>query len=96
MINYPVDKVSVLVANVLSGPDTKVNKDWAQVIDQAVGKGKVVIGYVRTGYLGVSNQAFTTMLGSGDLADWVAQIEHDVDLWYRYEHYSFFSFPLNS
>jgi hypothetical protein len=39
-----------------------------------------VLGYVRTGYLGVSQQAFTTRLGSGALADWTAQIEQDVNM----------------
>jgi hypothetical protein len=35
MINYNSDMVSVLVANVLNGPDTNVNKDWAKVINRA-------------------------------------------------------------
>lgn len=37
---------------------------------------------MRTGYLGVSQQQFTTRLGSTNLADWTAQIERDVDMWY--------------
>lgn len=82
-IRYPADKVSVLVANVLNGPDSKVNDAWATVINAAHGQGKTVIGYVRTGYLGVSKQKFKTMLGSTDLADWIAQIEADVETWYR-------------
>lgn len=37
----------------------------------------------RPGYLGVSQQQFQTRLGSTDLADWVSQIQSDVDLWYQ-------------
>lgn len=83
MLSYDKSKVSVLVANIMNGPDTTTNNDWAKVINQAVASGKRVIGYVRTGYLGVSHQKFKTRLGSIDLADWVAQIERDVDLWYK-------------
>jgi hypothetical protein len=39
MIAYPSNKVSVLVANVLNGPDTTVNEDWAKVIDRAHASG---------------------------------------------------------
>jgi hypothetical protein len=83
MIAYPSSKVSVLVANVLNGPDTTVNEDWAKVIDRAHTSGKRILGYVRTGYLGQSQQAFETRLGSTDLANWVSQIQTDVDLWYQ-------------
>ncbi|TVY84131.1 hypothetical protein LSUE1_G002188 [Lachnellula suecica] len=82
MINYPAKKMSVLIANVMNGPDTVVDPSWANVISAASSNGKTVIGYVRTGYLGVSQQGFTTRLGSKNLADWTAQIETDVDLWY--------------
>jgi hypothetical protein len=83
MLDYPNDKVSVLVANVNNGPDTTVNTFWQGVIERTAAKGKRMIGYVRTGYLGVSQQKFETRLGSTDLADWVAQIESDVDSWYQ-------------
>ncbi|PYH81051.1 fibronectin type III domain protein [Aspergillus uvarum CBS 121591] len=82
MIDYTSDKVSVLVANVLNGPDTTVNEDWEKVILRANAAGKRVLGYMRTGYLGVSNDHFQTRLGSADLADWVLQIQTDIDLWY--------------
>ncbi|KAL3457245.1 Spherulation-specific family 4-domain-containing protein [Aspergillus heterothallicus] len=42
-----------------------------------------IISYVRTGYLGVSQQGFTTRLGSRDLVDWASQIEQDIDKWYE-------------
>jgi len=73
----------MLVANVVNGPDSTVNKDWEKIIKQVSGQGKRVLGYVRTGYLGVSYQGYKTRLGSTDLADWASQIETDVDLWYQ-------------
>jgi hypothetical protein len=53
----------ILVANVLNGPDTALNTGWNDVITRGVASGKTVLGYVRTGYLGVSQQQFTTRLG---------------------------------
>ena len=83
MLSYSNDKVSLLVANVINGPGAIVQKDWEGVIARANSKGKRIIGYVRTGYLGASWQKFETRLGSTDLADWTMQIQQDVDLWYR-------------
>ncbi|KAH9207251.1 Spherulation-specific family 4-domain-containing protein, partial [Leptodontidium sp. 2 PMI_412] len=83
LISYPSNKLSILVANVLNGPDYVVDEGWRNVIQQATNSGKTVIGYVRTGYLGVSSQQFKTRLGSGDLADWASQIEQDVDKWFE-------------
>ncbi|KAF2223372.1 Spherulation-specific family 4-domain-containing protein [Elsinoe ampelina] len=83
LISYDTNKVSVLVANVLNGPDYIVDSSWASVIQQAAASGKTVIGYVRTGYLGVSQQRFKTRLGSSNLADWASQIEQDVDKWFE-------------
>jgi hypothetical protein len=79
----PSDKVSVLVANVVNGPDSTTNPGWTDIIPKATASGKTVIGYVRTGYLGVSFQKFTTRLGSSKTSDWIAQIQEDVDQWYR-------------
>ncbi|KAH9214725.1 hypothetical protein DL95DRAFT_502878 [Leptodontidium sp. 2 PMI_412] len=67
LISYDSNKLSILVANVLNGPDYV----------QAANSGKTVIGYVRTAYLGVSQQQFKTSLGSGNLADWTLQMEQD-------------------
>lgn len=83
LIDYPTEKLSILVANVVNGPDVAPDHNWASVIEEAPFRGKMVIGYVRTGYLGISQQQFKTRLGSGKLSDWVAQIERDVDLWYE-------------
>ncbi|KAJ5475502.1 hypothetical protein N7539_007789 [Penicillium diatomitis] len=82
LVGYSPKKMPILVANVMNGPDSAVDSDWTDVITRAAGSGKTVLGYVRTGYLGVSQQKFVTRLGSGDLADWTAQIEEDVDMWY--------------
>jgi hypothetical protein len=83
LISYDSSKLSILVANVLNGPDSKADTAWGSVIEKAAGSGKTVIGYVRTGYLGVSVHKFKTRLGSGDLADWASQIEQDVDKWFE-------------
>lgn len=91
MIAYPADKVSVLIANVYNGPGTEKAKSWASIIANATSHGKTVIGYVRTGYLGLSapsgkfgDKPFKTQLGSSEIVDWIAQIQTDVDTWYRY------------
>jgi len=83
LIAFPSDKVSILVANVVNGPDSSINAGWKDVLPRATASGKTVLGYVRTGYLGVSFQKFTTRLGSSKTADWVAQIQEDVDQWYK-------------
>lgn len=82
LVKYDHGKIPILVANVVNGPDSTVDNSWTKVIDQGSASGKTVLGYVRTGYLGVSTQKFVTRLGSGDLADWTAQIEEDIDMWY--------------
>jgi hypothetical protein len=82
LIASPTNKVSLVVANVLNGPDSAVNSDWAKTIKNAQAQQKRVLGYVRTGYLSKSTQHFPTRLGSTDLADWIAQIEQDVNGWY--------------
>lgn len=66
-----------------AGADYAVDKDWKSVIDQAASQGKKILGYVRTGYLGLSQQQFTTRLGSHDLVDWASQIEQDIDKWFE-------------
>ena len=82
LIASPTSKVSIVVANVLNGPDSSVNSDWAATISAAQGQQKRVLGYVRTGYLGLSVQRFRTRLGSTEVADWIAQIEQDINGWY--------------
>jgi hypothetical protein len=67
----------------VNGPDSTVDSDWTDAIQRASASGKIVLGYVRTGYLGISVQQFTTRLSSHDTSNWVAQIEEDVDMWYN-------------
>ena len=76
------DKVGVLVANVMNGPGNSGDTDWGDLINRGYAKGKTVIGYVRTGYLGVSDKPFQTRLGSTSIEDWTSQILTDVELWY--------------
>ena len=86
LIEAPSSKVSVLVVNVLNGPDHQRNAQWADVIQRAHASGKRVIGYVPTGYLGqvdAGEKAFRTRLGSTEVADWIAQVQHDVAAWYE-------------
>lgn len=83
LISYDSSKLSILVANVLNSPNHVIDESWASVIQQAASSGKTVIGYVRTGYLGVSDKSFKTRLGSDNLADWASQIEQDVDKWFK-------------
>lgn len=82
LIGYSDHRMPILIANVVNGPDSSKDTNWADVISRGSSSGKIVLGYVRTGYLGVSIQKFKTRLGSGDLADWTAQIEEDIDMWY--------------
>jgi hypothetical protein len=87
LLTMDSNKVSFLVANVLNGPDSQVNQYWKDAIISAKGTGKKIIGYVRTGYLGLSgtpeNPQYKTRLGSSRISDWVAQIEEDVEMWYK-------------
>jgi hypothetical protein len=79
-------KVTLLVANVLNGPNNVENTDWTNVIRDVKASGKKIIGYVRTGYLGVpadTEFVFKTRLGSRALSDWIAQIEEDIEMWYK-------------
>ncbi|KAF2127044.1 hypothetical protein P153DRAFT_368397 [Dothidotthia symphoricarpi CBS 119687] len=78
----PNAKGTVLVANVDNGPTSTVNTMWKTTIANAAASNKRVLGYVRTGYLSLSSQVYTTRNGSTDLADWLVQIESDVDAWY--------------
>lgn len=84
LIGYDSTKISVLIADIQDGGlDTKTDVNWNQLINAANSSGKRVIGYIDTGYLGQSEQLLTTRLGSNEPADWLSQIESDVDQWYR-------------
>jgi len=80
LIGSPTSKLGVVVANVLNGPGSTAVAGWTDAIDRAHASGKKVLGYVDTGYLGLTGR--TTRLGSTATADWVAQIEQDINAWY--------------
>ena len=84
LIDYPTEKVSVLVANVATGPDTEVNIPWRTAIHDATVSRKCVLGYVRIGFFskGKNDLKLSTRLNADELPDWIAQIERDVDAWY--------------
>ena len=88
LIDASSSKVGVVIANVLNGPTYQKDQQWADVIHRAHDSGKKVLGYVDTGYLGQSNYGpgygLPTRLGSTEPADWIAQIEQDVNLWYSF------------
>ncbi|KAJ5383098.1 hypothetical protein N7517_001009 [Penicillium concentricum] len=44
----------ILVANLVNRPDSAVDSDWQGVITRGAGSSKIVLGYVRTGYLGTA------------------------------------------
>jgi hypothetical protein len=80
LIGAPSEKAGITVANVLNGPDFRRKPIWTDVMARAHGSGKRVLGYVDTGYLGLTGQK--TRLGSSDPADWIAQAEQDINVWY--------------
>jgi hypothetical protein len=80
LVGSSSDKVGVAVANVLNGPGSETVAAWTGVINRTHASGKRVLGYVDTGYLGQTG--LTTRLGSTSTADWVAQIEQDINAWY--------------
>jgi hypothetical protein len=82
VIGAQSSKVGVAIANVLNGPTYQKDENWADVIHRAHASGKRVLGYVDTGCLGQTG--LLTRLGSAAATDWIAQIEQDVNLWYRF------------
>jgi hypothetical protein len=83
LIASPSGKAGVIVANVANGPDFVTKGMWTDVMSRAHNSGKRVLGYVDTGYMGLTGQ--TTRLGSSRSADWIVQIEQieqDINRWY--------------
>jgi hypothetical protein len=81
LIGSDSNKVGIVVANVANGPDFETKPMWTDVMSRAHGSGKRVLGYVDTGYMGLTGQ--TTRLGSSRSADWIVQIEQDINRWYQ-------------
>jgi hypothetical protein len=80
LINSSSGKVGIAVANVLNGPDNVRKEEWANVISRAHNSGKRVLGYVDTGYMGLTGQR--TRLGLTGPENWMAQIQQDSHMWY--------------
>lgn len=82
LMNSAPGTVGIGVANVINGPDYLPFANWASVIQGAHAAGIRMIGYVDTGYLGTTGQR--TRLGSTAVADWISQIERDINAWYAF------------
>lgn len=73
--------VALVVANVADGPGLFREKAWALALREVRAAGSHIVGYVDTGYLGLTGQR--TRLGSTFIDAWIEQILHDIDSWYR-------------
>jgi hypothetical protein len=73
--------VALVVANVADGPGVFREKPWALALRDVRATGSHVVGYVDTGYLGLTG--LRTRLGSTFIDAWIEQILHDIDSWYR-------------
>lgn len=73
--------VGIAIANVVNGPGTSVDSNWATAIQNAHNAGVKVLGYVDTGYFGITGRL--TRLRDTSTAAWLAQVEIDVNAWYR-------------
>src|SRR4249919_115075 len=72
--------VELVVANVCDGPGLVREEQWADALRGARAAGSHVVGYVDTGYLGLTGLG--TRLGSTFIDDWIEQILDDVTTWY--------------
>ncbi|GIJ48224.1 hypothetical protein Val02_51100 [Virgisporangium aliadipatigenens] len=71
----------IVVANPFSGPGKTRDPAYAAAISAARANGVRVLGYVPTGYLGTTGRQ--TRLGETTAAAWSAQVQQDVETWYR-------------
>jgi hypothetical protein len=72
---------ALVVANVADGPGLVREKSWAIALHDVRAAGSQVVGYVDTGYLGLTG--LRTWLGSTLIDDWLEQILHDITTWYH-------------
>ncbi len=72
---------ALVVANVADGPGLVRERSWAVAMHDVRAAGSHVVGYVDTGYLGLTG--LRTWLGSTFIDDWIEQILNDVNTWYR-------------
>lgn len=74
-------EVGLVVANVSDGPGIVREERWASAFGGVRSTGSEVVGYVDTGYLGLTG--LRTQRGSTLLDDWLEQILREVGTWYR-------------
>jgi chitodextrinase len=79
-----VPAVGLVVANINNGPGADVSREWASAAEATRRAGVTVLGYVDTGYLGIGGHTTRPPSPSVDSRAWKAQIENDVDTWYRF------------
>ncbi len=75
------EDVGLVVANISNGPGIVREERWATAFGKVRASGCDVVGYVDTGYLGLTG--LRTQGGSILLADWLEQILRDIDAWYH-------------
>ena len=73
--------VGLVVANIADGPGLVREERWATAFAGVRAAGCDVVGYVDTGYLGLTG--LRTQRGSTQLGDWLEQILREVETWYR-------------
>ena len=73
--------VGLVVANIADGPGLVREERWASAFAGAGAAGSAVVGYVDTGYLGLTG--LLTRHGSGQLDKWCEQVLDDISTWYR-------------
>jgi Spherulation-specific family 4 len=73
--------VGLVVANISDGPGIVREERWASAFAGSRAAGSAVVGYVDTGYVGLTGQL--TRQGSNLLDTWLEQVLDDINSWYR-------------
>ncbi len=73
--------VGLVVVNISDGPGIVREERWATAFSGVRATGGDVVGYVDTGYLGLTG--LRTQRGSTLLDDWLEQVLRDIGTWYR-------------
>lgn len=68
------NRVGIAVVNPNSGPGSTSDSNYVKVITDSINAGHKVIGYVDTGYFGVTGR--TTRSGSTSADDWMVQVSN--------------------
>jgi hypothetical protein len=73
--------VGLVVANISNGPGIVREEQWARALGGVRQAGAEVVGYVDSGYLGLTG--LRTRLGSNLIDHWLEQLLADIIMWYR-------------